>query len=167
MEGQHSNLHRRAIMDTKTIRNCQYKVNQETSWKDRMKKVLQTQEQKPCHSYADTLCTPVSPSTKKWPNNLVPPEQFNVQAHVAPKKFKPKVFNRTTNTDVFSRNMKWHLNTLTNTLSFKKALVWLSYMRGPEVKEWVKKVQYCYDLGSSLRKRNKLQGKGWLDFNSP
>jgi hypothetical protein len=40
MEGQHSNLHERIVMDTKTIRNYQYKVNQETSWKDRMKKVL-------------------------------------------------------------------------------------------------------------------------------
>ena len=25
----------------------------------------------------------------------------------------------------------------------------------------------CYDPASSLRKRNDVQGKGWLDFNSP
>ena len=24
----------------------------------------------------------------------------------------------------------------------------------------------CYDPASSLRKRNDVQGKGWLDFNS-
>ena len=24
----------------------------------------------------------------------------------------------------------------------------------------------CYDPGSSLHKRNDVQGKGWLDFNS-
>ena len=27
-------------------------------------------------------------------------------------------------------------------------------------------ILYCYDLASSLRKRNDAQGKGWLDFNS-
>ena len=139
MEGQHSNLHGRTIMDTKTIGNYQYKVNQETSWKDRIKKVLQMQEQKPRCSYADTLRTLV-PSITKWPANLISPEQFNVQAHVAPKKFEPKVFDSTTSTDVFFHDMKQHLNTLTNTSNFKKALVWLLYMRGPEVKEWVKKV---------------------------
>ena len=25
---------------------------------------------------------------------------------------------------------------------------------------------YCYDPASSLRKRNDVQGKGWLDFSS-
>ena len=108
------------------------------------------QEQKPRHSYVDTLCTPVPSTTKKWPAKLIPPEQFNVQAHVVPKKFEPKVFDGTTSTDVFSYNMKRHLNTLTNTSNFKKALVWLSYMRGPEVKEWVKKVQYVVKLKLQL-----------------
>ena len=46
--------------------------------------------------------------------------------------------------------MKRHLNTLTNTSNFKKALVWLSYMRGSEVKEWVKKVQYVVKLKLQL-----------------
>ena len=27
-------------------------------------------------------------------------------------------------------------------------------------------VAVCYDLASSLRKRNDVQGEGWLDFNS-
>jgi hypothetical protein len=27
-------------------------------------------------------------------------------------------------------------------------------------------LHFCYDPGSSLRKRNDFQGKGWLDFNS-
>ena len=57
-------------MDTKTIGNYQYKVNQEMSWKDRMKRVLQMQEQKPRRSYADTLHTPVPSTAKKWPTNL-------------------------------------------------------------------------------------------------
>ena len=35
-------------------------------------------------------------------------------------------------------------------MSFKKALIWLSYMRGPEVKEWVKKVQYIIKLKLQL-----------------
>ena len=150
MEGQRSNLHGRTIMDTKTIGNYQYKVNQETSWKDRMKKVLRMQEQKPRQLYADALHTSAPPVTKKWPASLIPPEQFNAQAHVAHKKFEPKVFNGTTDADVFSRDMKQHLNTLTNTSNFKKALVWLSYMRGPEVKEWVKKVQYVVKLKLQL-----------------
>ena len=115
-----------------------------------MKKVLQIQEQKPHHSYTDTLCTLVPSTAKKWPANLISPEQFNAQAHVAYKKFEPKIFNGTTSADVFSCNMKQHLNTLTNTSNFKKALVWLLYMRGPEVKEWVKKVQYVVKLKLQL-----------------
>ena len=27
-------------------------------------------------------------------------------------------------------------------------------------------VSYCYDPASSLRKRNDVQGDGWLDFSS-
>ena len=115
-----------------------------------MKKVLWTQEQETHCSYADTLRTSVPSSMKKWPANLILPKLFNMQAYVAPKKFEPKVFNGTTSTDVFSHDMKQHLNTLTNTLSFKKALIWLSYMKGPEVKEWVKKVQYVVKLKLQL-----------------
>ena len=71
-----------------------------------MKKVLQMQEQKPHCSYANILRTPVPSTTKKWPADLIPPEQFNAQAHVAPKKFEPKIFDGTTSTDIFSRDMK-------------------------------------------------------------
>ena len=94
--------------------------------------------------------TPALSTAKKWPANLVPPEKFSAQAHVAPKKFEPKVFNGTNSADVFSHDMKQHLNTLINTSNFKKALIWLSYMRGPEVKEWVKKVQYVVKLKLQL-----------------
>ena len=36
----------------------------------------------------------------------------------------------------------------------------------PEEEEAEEEEVKCYDPASSLRKRNDVQGKGWLDFNS-
>ena len=44
-------------------------------------------------------------------------------------------------------------------MTFKKALIWLSYMRGPKVKDWVKKVQYIAKI--------KLQLKDFKGENDP
>ena len=133
------------------------------NYKDGMKERLERQEKKVFYpSYAEALRAP-APSIPTRPSlntpTLITPEMFNPHIYTAPKKFEPKVFNGTTDGRIFACEMQQHLNTLTNVLNYQKALIWLSYMRGPRVRDWAKKMQYVAGLRI---------GQGvWSGYNDP
>ena len=55
--------------------------------------------------------------------------------------------------------MQWHLDTLENVPDYQNVLVWLSYMKGPKVRDWAKKMQYVAGIRI---------GQGvWSGYNNP
>ena len=116
------------------------------NYKDRMKIILERQEKRLFYPfYAEALHAPVPPIPTK-PSldtpTLIAPEMFIPHIYTVPKKFEPKVFDGMTDGKIFAREMQWHLDTLENIPDYQKVLVWLSYMKGPKVRDWAKKMQY-------------------------
>ena len=133
------------------------------NYKDRMKKILEKQERRLFYPfYAEALRAPAPPIPTKpslYTPTLITPEMFNPQIYAAPKKFEPKVFDGMTDGKTFAREMQRHLDTLTNVPDYQKALIWLSYMRGPKVRDWARKMQYV--MGIRI-------GQGiWNGYNDP
>ena len=133
------------------------------NYKDRMKEILEKQEKRLFYpSYAEALRAP-SPPVPTRPSldtrTLITPEMFNPHIYTAPKKFEPKVFDGTTSGKIFAREMQRHLDTLTNVPDYQKALIWLSYMKGPKVRDWARKMHYVAGIRI---------GQGvWDGYNDP
>ena len=80
------------------------------NYKDKMKEILEKQGKRLFYpSYTEALrasAPPIPTKPSLYTPTLITPEMFNPLIYTAPKKFKPKVFDGTTNGKIFAHEMQ-------------------------------------------------------------